>query len=363
MMTGDHPLTALHIAARLGIADESGTAITGKELAEFSFDNEDDARRIANTKVFARVSPEQKLRLVEFYQRQGRVVAMTGDGVNDAPALRKADIGVAMGLRGTEVAREASEVVLLNDAFATIVMAVREGRGVFANIRNFVVYLLSCNLSEILVVGLATAVRAPLPLLPLQILFLNLVTDVFPALALGATETEESVMRSPPRPPGQKVLGTYEWRRILGYGLAITGSVLFAFFYSLYELRLPTSTAVTVAFLSLALAQLWHVFNMTPAGSRWLGSQVMRNRLVWGALALCLVLLTLAVYWRPASSLLSLTPLSRGPLGLALLASALPLVVGFIVRGVGSLRSKIDKPVDKAHQYRATNHVADRHGQ
>ncbi len=355
MMTGDHPQTALHIAIRLGIAREGGATLTGAKLSQLDPKVPDDARKIRETKVFARVSPEQKLNLVDFYQKEGHVVAMTGDGVNDAPALRKADIGVAMGLRGTEVAREASEVVLLNDAFSTIVMAIREGRGVFANIRNFVVYLLSCNLSEVLIVGLATAVSAPLPLLPLQILFLNLVTDVFPALALGATETEESVMHVPPRSPNEKVLAKPEWRRILGYGAVITVAVLSAFFYSLYVLQVSTANAVTVAFLSLALAQLWHVFNMVPPGSKWLTNKVIRNGFVWGAIVFCLVLLSLAVYWTPAASLLSLEPLSQQLLGLAVFASFFPLVVGFIVRAIAS---QIHKPVDKPHQQSPANHVA-----
>ncbi len=345
MMTGDHPQTALHIAIRLGIAREGGSALTGLELSKLDLDDPIDAKTIRETRVFARVSPKQKLDLVDFYQKEGHVVAMTGDGVNDAPALRKADIGVAMGLRGTEVAREASEVVLLNDAFSTIVMAVREGRGVFANIRNFVVYLLSCNISEILIVGLATAASAPLPLLPLQILFLNLVTDVFPALALGATETEESVMHIPPRSPDEKVLRKPEWQRILGYGFVITVAVLSAFFYSLYALKVSTANAISVAFLSLALAQLWHVFNMVPPGSRWLTNKVIRNGYVWGAIVLCLALLLLAVYWTPAASLLSLEPLSGELLGLAVLASFFPLVVGFMVRA-----TQVHKPVDKAHE-------------
>ncbi len=335
MMTGDHPQTAAHIAKRLGISDDAAI-LTGTQLSQLSLEDETDAITVSSTKVFARVSPEQKLDLVRFYQEQGHVVAMTGDGVNDAPALRKADIGIAMGLRGTEVAREASEIVLLNDAFSTIVMAVREGRGIFANIRTFVVYLLSCNLSEILIVGLATAVKAPLPLLPLQILFLNLVTDVFPALALGATETEERVMRAPPRPTKQPVLGRGEWQRILGYGFVITMAVLFAFLYVLLELRQTTATAVSVAFLCLALAQLWHVFNMVPPGSGTLRSQVVRNGFVWGAIVFCIILLSIAIYWQPAASVLSLVPLNQDLLTVAIGASLVPLAGGVVVRATSN---------------------------
>jgi Ca2+-transporting ATPase len=336
MMTGDHPDTAQHIAARVGIIDEEdGVTLTGAELASLNPEKEEDAERIDRTRVFARVSPEQKLDLVTFHQARGRVVAMTGDGVNDAPALRKADIGVAMGLRGTEVAREASEVVLLDDAFSSIVTAVREGRGIFVNIRAFVVYLLSCNLSEILVVGLATAVRAPLPILPLQILFLNLVTDVFPALALGANESEVTVMDQPPRSEEETILGRREWRRIVAYGCLITACVLFAFYYAIVVLELSASSSVSVAFMTLALAQLWHVFNMGPPQTKMLQGQVVRNPFVWGAVALCLVLLWIAMFWQPAASLLSLDPLGRTPLLLALGLSFVPLIVGVLVRVLG----------------------------
>jgi Ca2+-transporting ATPase len=341
MMTGDHPATARHIAERVGIVDDANALVlTGTQLTDLDTDAVDDAQRIEATRVFARVSPEQKLRLVEFHQARGRVVAMTGDGVNDAPALRKADIGVAMGLRGTEVAREASEVVLLDDAFSSIVTAVREGRGVFANIRTFIVYLLSCNLSEILVVGLATAARAPLPLLPLQILFLNLVTDVFPALALGANETDPAVMQQAPRKPKQKILERREWRRIVGYGLLITASVLGAFFVAITELALSPKGCVSVAFLTLALAQVWHVFNMGTPGATALKGQVVRNKFVWAAVALCLVLLALTMYWQPAATILSLQALGWKALLLCVTASAIPLLAGVVVRRVGRLRQR-----------------------
>jgi Ca2+-transporting ATPase len=345
MMTGDHPETARHIAERVGIDDGSGAGVmTGQELSELDLGRPEHVARIEKTRIFARVSPEQKLRLVEFHQGRGLVVAMTGDGVNDAPALRKADIGVAMGMRGTDVAREASEVVLLDDAFFTIVMAVREGRGIFVNIRTFIVYLLSCNLSEILVVGIASAVHAPLPLLPLQILFLNLVTDVFPALALGANETDDSVMQEAPRSPGQKVLQARDWRTIIGYGLLITVSVLSAFFVAITELKLSQKGSVSVAFLTLALAQLWHVFNMGHPGQSAWGGQVARNPFVWAALVFCLLLLGVTMYWPPAATILSLEPLGWHALLLALVASIVPLVAGVVLRLVLGLRRPVASP-------------------
>src|SRR5690606_32746624 len=182
LVTGDQPATASAIARELGIAGPDGREVLGRDLTAVLAEPAGALRDVA---VFARVSPEQKLQLVEAYQRAGSVVGMTGDGVNDAPALKKADIGIAMGRRGTEAAREAADIVLGDDSFQTIVEAIAQGRTIFENIRRFIVYLLSGNLGEILAVGAASLLGAPLPLLPLQILFINLLFDVFPALALG----------------------------------------------------------------------------------------------------------------------------------------------------------------------------------
>ena len=182
MVTGDHAVTARSIGRAVGLGEAASRVVEGSELSRLG-DGEDG--ELFKVGIFARVSPAEKLELVRAYQAAGEIVAMTGDGVNDAPALRQADIGVAMGLRGTDVAREAAAMILLDDAFPTIVMAIREGRVIFGNIRRFVAYLLSCNLSEVLVVGLAILSTLPLPILPLQILYLNLVTDVFPAFALA----------------------------------------------------------------------------------------------------------------------------------------------------------------------------------
>ena len=185
MVTGDHAETARSISQAVGLADSGAGAVTGQDLAGLSETSEAEGHRLRQAAVFARVSPEQKLDLIRLHQKAGAIVAMTGDGVNDAPALRQANIGVAMGIRGTQVAKEAADVVLQDDSFTSIVSAVREGRIIFGNIRRFAGYLLSCNLSEVLIVGLAVLAGLPLPVLPLQILFLNLVTDVFPAFALG----------------------------------------------------------------------------------------------------------------------------------------------------------------------------------
>ncbi|MEN8114783.1 MAG: cation-translocating P-type ATPase, partial [Actinomycetota bacterium] len=203
MITGDHPLTARHIASELGIDGED--FLTGADLDRLS--DEDLIAAIEETSVFARVSPEHKLRLIGAYREDGTPTAMTGDGVNDAPALKKADIGVAMGITGTDVSKEAADMVLLDDNFATIVAAVEEGRVIYDNIRKFIKYLLTCNASELAVMILGPLFGLPIPLLPLQILWMNLVTDGLPALALGIEPAEEDVMDRPPRVAGETIFG------------------------------------------------------------------------------------------------------------------------------------------------------------
>jgi Ca2+-transporting ATPase len=283
------------------------------------------------------VTPGQKLDLVALHQDGGAVVAMTGDGVNDAPALKKADIGIAMGLRGTQVAREASDVVLKDDAFSTIVAAIEQGRVIFSNIRKFVLYLISCNLSEVMVIAFASAVRAPLPILPLQILFLNFVTDVFPALALGVGEGHPRVMARPPRPPGEPILARAHWLSAIGYGTLITAAVLIAFTLSFTWLKLSSQGAVTVSFLTLAFAQLWHVFNMRERGTGLVRNEVSRNPWVFSSLLLCTGLLVSAVYVPGLSHALKVINPGRSGWMLIVLMSLLPMVVGQAIQSVRAL--------------------------
>ncbi len=329
MITGDHPATALHIARELGMADAQSAAMTGAELRQH--DTDDAARaRLLESPVYARVSPEQKLDLVELHKSGGAVVAMTGDGVNDAPALTRADIGIAMGQRGTQVAREASDMVLQDDSFATIVVAIEQGRVIFENIRKFVVYLLSCNISELFVVAIASLFfsHVPLPITPLQILFLNLVTDVFPALALGLGEGERNLLARAPRDPQTPVITGRDWGRIFGWGTVITVIVLGVYLLALDEFAASPATAVTMSFLTLALAQLWHVFNMRGRGAHRLVNDISRNPWVWGALVLCMLLLLAAVYIRPLAELLSVTPPTPREWSVVFAAGLLPAVLG-----------------------------------
>jgi Ca2+-transporting ATPase len=332
MATGDQAITARSIAEQVGIRD-AHKVLDGKAVTSLLATGDEGTGTLLAANVLARVAPEQKLELVRLHQEDGQVVAMTGDGVNDAPALRRADIGVAMGKRGTEVAREAADMVLLDDAFGTIISAVKEGRVIFDNIRAFVLFLLSCNLSEILVIGLAGVIGYPLPLLPLQILFLNLITDVFPALALGAGRGDKRILERAPRPSSEPLLARRHWAGIIGYGSLLTITTLGAFVYALQ--LYDTAGAVTVAFLGLALGQVWHVFNMRDPGSSLLNNQVTRNRWVWAATLGCTALLALVVVVEPLRQVLSIQLLDARGWWLIVAAGLAPMVLGQAGKALG----------------------------
>ena len=340
MITGDHPKTAASIAESVSLrAGSLGAVIVGKDIKPYASMTDEDKKMYAEASVFARVSPEQKLDLIAVHQNAGSVVAMTGDGVNDAPALKKADIGIAMGLRGTQVAQEAADMVLKDDSFSTIVVAVEQGRIIFENIRKFVIYLLSCNISEVMVVFAASLVGAPMPLLPLQILFLNLVTDVFPALALGAGKGSPGIMEDPPKASDEPILPKSGWSAIFGYGGLITVSVLVAFaiaFKMFYEegkeSDLITREAVTVSFLTLAMAQLWNIFNMRGNHTTMTKNDIVSNSYVWAALGLSVALLLVAVYLPPLAELMELSNPGLKGWVLVMVASSMTCVVGQVVK-------------------------------
>ncbi|MBN1259348.1 MAG: cation-transporting P-type ATPase [Anaerolineae bacterium] len=340
MVTGDQPATARNVAHAVGLVeDEDADVVYGLDLDEATFSKDVDtsnaqAQHVLEAPIFARVTPAQKLDLIAIHQRAGAIVAMTGDGVNDAPALKKADIGVAMGQRGTQVAKEAADMILKDDAFAAVVVAIEQGRVIFGNIRKFVLYLLSCNVAEILVVGLAAVVNAPLPIRPLQILFLNLVTDVFPALALGVGEGSPHVMERPPRDPDEPIVTRRHWTSIGVYSFIITLAVLGALALGLTQLGMSQERSITLSFLTLAFAQLWHVFNMRDHDAGVFKNEITENKYVWGALGLCVVLLGAAVYVPFLSNLLDIVDPGLTGWGIVLALSLASLAIGQAVKAL-----------------------------
>jgi len=310
MITGDHPRTAAVIARELGIIDD-GRVLTGPELDAMTA--ADRARAVRETAVYARVNPEHKLHLVRALQQGGAIVAMTGDGVNDAPALEAADIGIAMGITGTDVSKEAADIVLADDDFATIVAAVEEGRAIFDNIRRFLRFLLSSNIGEVLTMFLGVLLARPLglahgegelvlPLLATQILWINLVTDGAPALALGVDPADPGLMARPPRRAEEGVITPRMWWGIAFVGVVMAGATLFALDASLPGGFVPgTGTlryAQTMAFTTLMLAQLFNAFN-ARSDERSAFWRPFTNRWLWGAVVLALALQLLVLYAPP----------------------------------------------------------------
>lgn len=341
MVTGDQPVTAKNIAIAVGLTDDQqADVVKGQDLKKFEELSPEARQRIVQAAVLARVSPEQKLNLIDLHQRHQAVVAMTGDGVNDAPALRKADIGIAMGQRGTQVAKEAADMVLQDDAFASIVAAVEQGRAIFNNIRKFTVYLLSGNVGEIILVATASLLNAPLPLLPLQILYINVVNDAFPALALGVGEGEPALMKRPPRPAHEPILTRRHWLAIAGYGLVIAAALGGAFILALKWLGLNEQQAVTITFMTLGFTRLWHVFNMRDRDSGLLQNEITRNPYVWGALIFCTGLLLIAVYVPLLSNVLQTDDPGVNGWLLIMGMSLVPLIIGQIAKLINRQRGK-----------------------
>ena len=258
MITGDHKSTAVAVAKELGLRTEDDNIVVGDELEDMS--DEDLENRVEDISIFARVTPKHKLRIVQAFKRRNNIVAMTGDGVNDAPALKEADIGVAMGKSGTDVAKEASSMVLLDDNFASIVAAIEEGRMIYDNIRKFIRYLLSCNLGEILMMGFAALMGMPMPLIPIQILWLNLVTDGLPALALGVDPPDSGIMDRPPRKSSESIFSRGLGSQILVSGLLIGASSLLAFVVTMHLSQGNIFKARTIAFATMIIAELIYAF-------------------------------------------------------------------------------------------------------
>ncbi|MCX7780358.1 MAG: calcium-transporting P-type ATPase, PMR1-type [Negativicutes bacterium] len=328
MITGDHRNTAVAIASELHMYKEGvHKAMTGRELDQIS--DQELARSIGGIAVFARVSPSHKLRIVRALKQCGHIVAMTGDGVNDAPAIKEADIGVAMGITGTDVTKEASAMVLADDNFATIVAAVEEGRGIYDNIRKFIRYLLSCNIGEVLTMFLATLSGLPLPLLPVQVLWVNLVTDGLPAMALGIDPNDRDIMNRPPRNPGESVFSRGLSRKIILRGVQIGLSTL-GVFTLLYMVTVDLALARTGAFCTLVFCQLFHVFDCRSEVFTVFEIGLLKNRYLVAAV-LCSALMQLSVLYVPfLNAIFDTVPLTLTEWAIILTVSGWTFLLGLV---------------------------------
>ncbi|WP_282941715.1 calcium-translocating P-type ATPase, SERCA-type [Paenibacillus sp. RC67] len=341
MITGDHQSTAEAIAKQLGILPPNGgMALNGQQISQLS-DDELDAR-VEDAYVYARVSPEHKLRIVKSLQRKGHVVAMTGDGVNDAPAIKAADIGIAMGISGTDVSKEASALVLSDDNFATIVAAIEEGRGIYENIRKFIRYLLASNVGEIMTMFLAMMAGLPLPLIPIQILWVNLVTDGLPAMALGVDQAEKDLMQQKPRSARENIFARRLGWKIISRGILIGVCTLAAFMIMLHQGGKDEAAvlvkAQTVAFATLVMAQLIHVFDCRSSRSIFHRNPLQNSYLVLAVIS-SLVLMLAVLYVEQLQPIFKTVPLGWKDWIIVLIFAGIPT----FFMGFGSLMSKPSK--------------------
>jgi Ca2+-transporting ATPase len=339
MITGDHPLTAMHIARDLGIVDPSAAdarPITGQQLAEMSVEELEAV--VEDVAVYARVSPEHKVKIVDALKAKGHFVAMTGDGVNDAPALKRADIGVAMGITGTDVSKEAADMVLLDDNFATIVHAVEEGRTIYENIRRFVRYIVSCNVGEIFIMLMAPLLGLPVPLKATQLLWVNLVTDGLPALALGVEPAEPGIMRRPPNPPAESVLARGLGKYILWVGLLVGGVSLATQFI---ERSADYAVWQTMVFTTLTLAQMGNALAVRSDTESLFKLGLFTNLPLLGAVLLTTALQLGVVYLPFAQKVFATTALTLGELGICFAFGLLVFVAVELAKWVKRRRGAV----------------------
>lgn len=335
MITGDHKITATAIAKQIGIFHDGDMALTGSELDAMS--DEELDKNIEKISVYARVSPENKIRIVDAWQRKGNVVSMTGDGVNDAPALKKADIGVAMGITGTEVSKDAASMILMDDNFATIIKAVANGRNVYRNIRNAIQFLLSGNMAGILAVLYTSLMALPVPFAPVHLLFINLLTDSLPAIAIGMEPAERDLLSQKPRDPKEEILTKDFLLRLFVQGGLIAVSTMAAFYIGLNAGG--AAMASTMAFATLTAARLFHGFNCRSTHSIFrIGFS--GNWYSLGAFAVGMVLLNLVLFVPVLQRLFSVTPLSMGLYGCIFALAAVPTIIIQIVKVIREHRSK-----------------------
>ena len=327
MITGDHKITASAIAKELGILRDGDKVISGAELKEMS--QEELFEHIEEYSVYARVNPEDKVRIVEAWQNKGKIVAMTGDGVNDSPALKRADIGCAMGITGTEVAKQSASLILTDDNFGTIIHAVKEGRGIYDNIKKVVQFLLSSNIGEVLTIFLALLIdlifpiKLGIPLLAIHLLFVNLITDTLPAFALGLEPVEDSVMKKQPRAKDEGFFSNGMGIRIVVQGLLVGGLTLASFligelvFGAGMEEAVQEQIGQTMAFITLSVTQLFHAFNVKSDESI-LNKRLFNNKWIWIALGAGLLLEAIIIYVPFFGNLFGLYSLTFGELSVAL---------------------------------------------
>lgn len=322
MITGDHPATARAIALQLGILENhDDNVLTGAQLTHL--DNVSLAAEVKSTRVYARVDPSQKIKIVHALQSNGEIVAMTGDGVNDAPALKAADIGIAMGKSGTDVARESSKMILLDDNFATIVHAIRYGRQLYDNIRKFVRYAITTNFAEVLLVFLAPFLGMPIPLLPIQILWINLVTDGLPALALTAEPAEKSVMDRPPRSPSENLFDHGMWQHILWVGLLMAGITLLAQAWAFYT---DSQHWQTMAFTVISLSQLGHVMAIRSEKVSLFTMGIFSNRFLILTVLFTLTIQMATIYVPVLNTIFKTDPLTMSELAICFALSSIVLI-------------------------------------
>jgi Ca2+-transporting ATPase len=304
MITGDHPLTAQAIARRLGLLAAAGKALTGAQLAAIPL--QDFERDVRDVRVYARVAPEQKVKIVTALQAAGEIVAMTGDGVNDAPALKRADVGVAMGIQGTDVAKEAAAIVLLDDNFASIVRAVREGRRIYDNLRRFVRYVLTTNSAEIWTIFLAPFLGLPVPLVPVQILWINLITDGLPGLALASEPAERDIMSRPPRRPTESLFA-----RGLGAHAFVVGLLMAALTLGVeaWYWHAGSSSWQTAVFTTLCFTQLAHVMAIRSEYTALFALGLASNRPLLAAIVVTVLLQCAIVCAPPLNEVFKTLPL------------------------------------------------------
>ncbi len=326
MITGDYPRTALAVGKLIGLASTDDEVLTGQELSALS--DEDLRGAVEKINIYARVSPEHKVRIVNALKQNGHIVAMTGDGVNDAMALKKADIGISMGITGTDVAKQTADMVLMDDNFASIVGAVKEGRIIYSNIRKFVYFLLSCNLAEVLVIFISMLIGLPIPLLPIQLLWVNVLTDAFPALALGVEAGEPDIMKYKPRDPQEPLLDRKMWRSIVVQALVVTFSTLTAFSLGLKAGGLQT--ARTLAFLTLIAGELFRAFSSRSEHISLIKQGFFSNRYMVYSLIGSLVLVIPVIYIPVFAKAFELIPLTITQWLLVLGLGLLPLFAGEI---------------------------------